>query len=53
MSLVVVSGTTLFADLQSTAYVTEAPVSLGAAAPFSVLAGTTVTNTGPSVIGMD
>ncbi|MCW2913258.1 MAG: hypothetical protein JWN52_1326, partial [Actinomycetia bacterium] len=42
-----------FADLQSTAYVTEAPVSLGAAAPFSVLAGTTVTNTGPSVIGMD
>jgi hypothetical protein len=31
----------------------QAPVSLGAADPFSVLAGTTVTNTGPSVIGMD
>ena len=36
---------------QSPAYGAEAPVGLGTAAPYSVLAGTTVTNTGPSVLG--
>lgn len=38
---------------QSTAHAAQAPVSLGAAAPFSVLAATTVTNTGASVVGPD
>jgi Ice-binding-like len=33
-----------------TAQAAQPPVSLGTAAPFAVLAGTTVTNTGPSVI---
>jgi hypothetical protein len=53
MGLELVSGMDVSAVTQSTARVAQAPVSLGAAAPFSVLAGTTVTNTGPSVISQD
>lgn len=36
---------------QSPAYAADAPVGLGTATPYSVLAGTTVTNTGPSTLG--
>lgn len=41
----------LAAAWQSPAYAAEAPVGLGTAAPYSVLAGTTVTNAGPSTLG--
>ena len=53
VGLVLGSGPALFAATTSAVRAAQAPVDLGAAAPFSVLAGTTVTNTGLSVIGMN
>ncbi len=48
----VIAVTTLIA-MQSGASAAQAPVNLGTAASFAVLAGTTVTNTGPSTINGD
>ena len=45
----IIAVTTLIA-MQSGASAAQAPVNLGTAASFAVLAGTTVTNTGPSTI---
>jgi hypothetical protein len=47
---VLITTLALLAAAQSPAEAAVAPVSLGSAATFGVLAGTTVTNTGPSVI---
>ncbi len=48
----IIAVTTLIA-MQSGASAAQAPVNLGTAASFAVLAGTTVTNTGPSTINGD
>jgi hypothetical protein len=52
VGLALVSGMAAFAITQPGAHAATAPV-LGAAENFAVLAGTTVTNTGPSVITPD
>jgi len=48
--VVVAGAAALFLSMQP-AFAATAPVGLGTAASFGVLAGSTVTNTGPSVIG--
>jgi hypothetical protein len=50
---VLITTLALLAAAQSPAEAAVAPVSLGTASTFGVLAGTTVTNTGPSVINGD
>lgn len=52
-SLVVSLGVALTLLAADPAAAAEAPVGLGTAASFAVLAGSTVTNTGPSTIGGD
>jgi len=49
---VALTAAVLFGD-QTGASAAEAPVDLGTAAAFSVLAGTTVTNTGPTTVAQD
>jgi len=53
LSLAIALGLTCTFVGDNRAAAAEAPVGLGTAASFAVLAGTTVTNTGPSVISGD
>ncbi|MCW3041503.1 MAG: hypothetical protein JWM31_3408 [Solirubrobacterales bacterium] len=48
-----VAAAALFAGLPETAHAAQPPVGLGTSAPFATLAGSTVTNTGPSVVNGD
>lgn len=52
-SLLVVASVGLVFTVASPAGAAEAPVGMGTAAGFAVLAGSTVTNTGPTLIGGD
>src|SRR5687768_17825406 len=53
LALLVALGVGLILRSNSPADAAEAPVGLGTAGSFAVLAGSTVTNTGPSVISGD
>jgi hypothetical protein len=53
LGLAVVPGTAVLVIAPSTAHAAEPPVDLGVLDSFAVFAGTTVTNTGPTIVGPD